>query len=1151
MKHYKKIGLGIFPLIGLALIFLPFHKAFAAPGLMITPVTSGSLNLSFKDRTTITGTVNGVAVTYVDKGPTDTNYQYVIQESGIFCNQGTPSNITILNNDIALSGGGSSTVTARFDATTSTDGSAGSCTVHGSTQFDVGNPQNGMNLLQWQGGKLQIINTGASLTEIGTSDLYEADPSATCGGGTVAFVNGDVATIYGLTPNGRGGSDTSNFPDLSGTSLATGSAACFVNKINLHYDVSGLSPSDQSYLDESKQGYGIGGSRQPPGTDAVGVSPTCDPGTDSGCTCTGNPGTNLVCTTTSSTPTSTSTDTSACVFKTNSSGWDTALSWMLCPVINGLSKSADGINWFVKNQLNFSVKDNLSGPVKNAWSVFKNLASILIIILMLVMVMSQAIGGNIFDAYTIKKLLPKLVIAIIIMQVSWYLCIWLIGLANDAGLGIADLISAPFGGAGSLDLGSLLHNLGGLWPGLVSAGTVAGLITVIVFHGALLSFGWPVLLLAVILVAIATLVALATLLFRNALLVLLVITSPLAFLAWVLPGTQQYWKIWKDNFTKLLVFFPLVMLLIYGGRIFAWTAGNLGTPGGLDVIMVLIGFFGPYFFLPKTFKWGGTFLSQASTAINDSWPVKKGRESARKGLLERQQRKIDQYAKSLDHTKDGYVSKTGKTFMRVPLIKGNVPRTLLENIRAGRVIPTKRGLAKAIDRGEQWNSAEDAIEAAKVKREKDKAASLTPEQAATYTDKSKLPYSYNLGEDGKVAARVSDNATERGKAAIFIAAGSADDRRAGVADEAALKQQSWIEIFKRLVPVSDVGLQERIKASGAEWFAGDENNPATKGKIFVRMYDTPRYNSKVNASEDLYPLPLGKGLLATPHITNPEGKTEAEMRTKVANDNRAIAARNQRERTAAQAEGREPKIEPLKEFKPHHITRALDTINGYMDASNITSQSEAEFQEFDRLAKEDPDVAIDFGKLLQRIASGGQGGINVLTSLASSQSMSVTLKSLLDKGKERALELQAAGELGTYYTSVEGYLQEGQAKIGGQASPLPANNGGGGSGGGGTGGGGGGTGGGPSAETLYTGSGGGGPTGPVEVTFSQEAAGKLASGMTEKIRPVMKQEVNKGIQNSDLGRPVAPTNPPGWEQRESGLVTPREDDDTPATGGTP
>lgn len=973
MKIFKRqiVGVGLLLCFGLfASISIPRQAQASAP----PQVTLGS-NFTFTDSQHITGTINGNSVTFYDNNPADGNHNYAPQNIDLttFCNPVTYWGINLAKNVNLTAASVSGTVVLGYEntvANSTTCVQIPSANISPSATIQISASAATASLV-WQGNSIVSSNGNDTYTSTNVANVYINQAGAgSCEASGIVITSGpNSGTEYdlgnGVSAGGKGGG-----VGAPGTPLPP-NLAQYLSLPNLCH----LLRSEKVTI-AGVQGTGGSG-----GTTCT--SSSCQGG-----------------------------DTSACVFSNNSS-IDTSLEWILCPVITGLSKSADFINQFVEGQLNFSVKNNLSGSVQNAWSVFRSLASALIVIVLLVMVISQAIGGGPFEAYTIRKLLPRLVAAIIIMQVSWELCTWLIKLSNDAGQGIGQLLAAPFGGTGNLDLPSLLNRLSGVWAAGISFVTVAGVITTAVFAGPILAFGWPILVLAVLLVLMAVIVAMATLLFRNALIILLVILSPLAFLAYVLPGSDRYWKIWRDNFTKLLIFFPLVMAMIYGGRIFAWTAGNLGAAGPLDVIMVLAGFFGPYFFLPKTFKWGGGLLAQASKGINESWPVKKGNEATRKGLMGRQQRKLNEFAKDLDPKRDGYVRKTGgKHFGLIPKFEGSLARTALWNARAGRVIPTKRGLASAIQRGETWNSEEDAIAAAKIKRMQDKAAAEDPNNP-----KANPTHTYSLGADGKVKGEINDNATARGKAALFNAAGSTDPRDAGMAVERALKTQSWVEMGKNLVPVLDDsavnpnGLAAQIKNSGAEIFPANPAFPSTAGKFFVKMYDIPRYNSKVNASEDLYPLPLGKFILATPHITNPDNPKVSESVTRLYQE--------QENEVAAQENRAPARIAPV----PHHIARAVETIRGYLDAGNITSQSEAEFQEFGRLAKEDPRVAQEFGGLLKRIASGGQGGINVLTTLASSASMNGTVNNILE-----------AGGQSVDHPTLREYLQEGQQNIAGQGT---------------------------------------------------------------------------------------------------------------------
>src|SRR5262249_41408217 len=145
-----------------------------------------------------------------------------------------------------------------------------------------------------------------------------------------------------------------------------------------------------------------------------------------------------------------------------------------------------------------------------------------------------------------------------------------------------------------------------------------------------------------------------------------VILAPLALVAWILPGTKKYWDIWQETFSKLLLMFPIVVAVLAAGRIFAKVVAqdyfgalpNIFAPihagaahlfggfpsffavdlgPGITFFVIVIGFFGPYWFLPKTFQWGGNFLKSISGVVNDR----------SKGLFDRPRNYLNERKKSL------------------------------------------------------------------------------------------------------------------------------------------------------------------------------------------------------------------------------------------------------------------------------------------------------------------------------------------------------------------------------------------------------------------------------------------------------------------------------------------------------------------------
>ena len=305
---------------------------------------------------------------------------------------------------------------------------------------------------------------------------------------------------------------------------------------------------------------------------------------------------------------------SAC--EANSGGW--SFTWAVCPVLDAANGLTTALVDTFEDQLSFNVSqlgtstDPNSGNYKihQSWSIVKDIASALVVIVMLVMVLSQAASFGPFDAYTIRKLLPKLIAAVILMQISWPLFNFVITVVNDLANGLANIMYLPFGGTKNMDLWHLLANAK-LSNGLLSAMDWGALIVFVALGVAFLFTMLGMALTAVI----ALFFAVITLVFRKILIILLLIFAPLALLAWILPGTKKYWDMWWTNFIKVLFMFPLIVVIIAAGRIFAYVVGSQDNGQFLNLIFIMVGFFGPLFLLPKTFKWGGQAMQLAGNGI--------------------------------------------------------------------------------------------------------------------------------------------------------------------------------------------------------------------------------------------------------------------------------------------------------------------------------------------------------------------------------------------------------------------------------------------------------------------------------------------------------------------------------------------------------
>lgn len=282
-----------------------------------------------------------------------------------------------------------------------------------------------------------------------------------------------------------------------------------------------------------------------------------------------------------------------------------ALGWIICPVIRMISNALDKVEALIENLLQTnSDKIQKGGDAYKVWLNFRNIAYVGIVIAMLVMIIGTALDLEIVGAYTVKKVLPRLVISVILISLSWNICLFFIDFVDLLGRGVMGILTAPFGGD-SLTLSSSIEVTGGFGfkdidTFITGIGAGLGII-------AILAFFWQVILLFALL-------TLMVLILRQSMIFLLVVLSPIAFVAWIFPGTQKLWKMWSDNFTKLMLMFPMIVALIASGRIFASLIGK-GDFSGLTETIQVVAYMVPYAVIPFTFKFAGGMMAFAGGAI--------------------------------------------------------------------------------------------------------------------------------------------------------------------------------------------------------------------------------------------------------------------------------------------------------------------------------------------------------------------------------------------------------------------------------------------------------------------------------------------------------------------------------------------------------
>ena len=290
------------------------------------------------------------------------------------------------------------------------------------------------------------------------------------------------------------------------------------------------------------------------------------------------------------------------------------IGWFICPVSNWL---ADGIDFMYSALQEFLKTKPLETTNQNsgiylAWVIMRNISNVAFIVAFLVIIYSQLTSVGISN-YGVKKMIPRLVIAAVLVNLSFTICAILLDLSNIAGyafqdafMGIKNTISTV-GENTSTWTWSKVINIA-LSNGALAIGAVA-------FTTELL----PMLVPAATLAGLTLLLILLIMAARQALIIILIIISPLAFVCYLLPGTEKWFKKWRDSFLTMLVFFP-AFSVVFGGAQLAGILIIQNATGPNGAIMHVLGMLVqiiPLAITPLIMKFSGGVLGKFAGIVND------------------------------------------------------------------------------------------------------------------------------------------------------------------------------------------------------------------------------------------------------------------------------------------------------------------------------------------------------------------------------------------------------------------------------------------------------------------------------------------------------------------------------------------------------
>lgn len=268
------------------------------------------------------------------------------------------------------------------------------------------------------------------------------------------------------------------------------------------------------------------------------------------------------------------------------------IGWMICPVMNFIGDMNDRAYGFISETfLAFDPSLLTDADTQKAWESFRNIANIFFVLFFMIIIYSQLTSAGLSN-YGIKRLLPRLVVVAVLVNISFFLCQIAVDISNIVGGSVVQLFNqGPFEVTASGTETTSNTDLP-LWKDVIGGTLVLG--TVAIALVLAVAIGLPGLLILAILVL--------ALVMRKAIILMLVVIAPLALVAYLLPNTETWFKKWWKLFYTMLAIFPIIGV-VFGASALAAKIINNGASGDPLIQLTALGVSViPLFAIPAVLK---------------------------------------------------------------------------------------------------------------------------------------------------------------------------------------------------------------------------------------------------------------------------------------------------------------------------------------------------------------------------------------------------------------------------------------------------------------------------------------------------------------------------------------------------------------------
>ena len=232
-----------------------------------------------------------------------------------------------------------------------------------------------------------------------------------------------------------------------------------------------------------------------------------------------------------------------------------SMGFMTCETIEKTTNFVtNGYETIVEDFLKVQFTQDSSNAIQGATDQMRTVANVFLAVVLAAIIVSQVSGFGISN-YGIKAMLPRLCVYAVLVNLSYQICLAAIDLSTVMSMFIADQLSSVPGNG-------------------TFAGQNVNKITAVIGICALLVGGLTALadsaliipaLIGILGIAIGVIFLFVILAVRQALIIVLIVISPLAIMCNVLPNTRSLFNKWLNTFKGAIIAYPLMTGLVYGG----------------------------------------------------------------------------------------------------------------------------------------------------------------------------------------------------------------------------------------------------------------------------------------------------------------------------------------------------------------------------------------------------------------------------------------------------------------------------------------------------------------------------------------------------------------------------------------------------------